>query len=94
MTRCIGTTGFTTRKSTRPGCIGRDILPGMFTRFRPMTAIALVACLLGGCTEDRNEPGHVRCTEHEEERVAVLAQLPILDAHDRPAGMYRRDIRW
>lgn len=53
----------------------------MFTRFRPMTAIALVACLLGGCAEDRHEPGHVRCTEHEEERVAVLAQLPILDAH-------------
>ncbi|MBO3744273.1 hypothetical protein [Actinoplanes flavus] len=61
----------------------------MVTRSRPTTALALAVCLLGGCllggcTEERNEPGHVRCTEHEEERVAVLARLPILDA--RPVG--------
>ncbi|MBB4751873.1 outer membrane murein-binding lipoprotein Lpp [Actinoplanes lobatus] len=26
----------------------------MFTRLGPMTAVALAACLLGGCTENRH----------------------------------------
>jgi len=45
----------------------------------PTAVTTLVACLLAGC----GQPGHVSCSEREEQRVTVLAQLPILDA--RPA---------
>ena len=59
---------------------------------RPLGTIAaftmvatLAACLLAGC----GEPGHVRCSDREEQRVEVLAQLPILQA--RPSSTEAAD---
>ena len=54
----------------------------MFTLTGPTAIATLIACLLAGCADDR--PGHQGCSEREEQRVTVLAQLPILDA--RPAS--------
>ncbi|ROP33666.1 hypothetical protein [Couchioplanes caeruleus] len=45
----------------------------------------LAACVLAGC----GEPGHVRCSDREEQRVEVLARLPILQA--RPSSTEAAD---
>jgi hypothetical protein len=44
----------------------------------PTTVVTLAACLFAGCADD--QPGHVSCSSSEEQRVTVLAQLPILGA--------------
>ncbi|GID94084.1 hypothetical protein Adi01nite_34960 [Amorphoplanes digitatis] len=55
-----------------------------------LTVVAtLAACLLAGCAYD--QPGHVSCSNSEEQRVTVLAQLPILDVRPpstEAAGAY------
>ncbi|MET8150671.1 hypothetical protein ACIBSW_11325 [Actinoplanes sp. NPDC049668] len=55
-----------------------------------VTVVAtLAACLLAGCADDR--PGDMGCSDSENQRVAALAQLPILDVRPpstEAAGAY------
>jgi hypothetical protein len=55
----------------------------------PTAVATLTACLLAGCAD--GQPGHVSCSDSDERRVTVLAQLPILDARPpstEAAGAY------
>ncbi|MFC3385398.1 hypothetical protein [Couchioplanes azureus] len=58
-------------------------LPGNVAAFTVVATLA--ASLLAGC----GEPGHVGCSDGEEQRVEVLAQLPILKA--RPSSTEAAD---